>query len=118
MQSDQILLNGLGGRELPLIRIADGNILKVNVHVLISCTMESPVMQRPASRRSASCENQVLPLGRSSVSGGTKITLSQNAQIYEPECHCCGAYLKPLCQEAERLLIVEIKIMFSNFYTD
>lgn len=44
--------------------------------------------------------------------------LSQNAQIYEPECHCCGAYLKPLCQEAERLLIVEIKIMFSDIYTD
>jgi hypothetical protein len=49
MQSDQILLNGLGGRELPLIRIADGTILKVNVHAIISCTMESPVMQRPAS---------------------------------------------------------------------
>jgi hypothetical protein len=41
--------------------------------------------------------------------------LSQNAQLYEPKCHCCGAYLKPLCQEAERLLIVEIKIMFSKF---
>ena len=44
--------------------------------------------------------------------------LSQNAQIYEPKCHCCGAYLKPLCQEAERLLIVEIKIMFSDICTD
>jgi hypothetical protein len=44
--------------------------------------------------------------------------LSQNAQIYEPECHCCYAYLKPLCQEAERLLIVEIMIMFSDICTD
>src|SRR5580692_7054141 len=54
LQSDVILSNGLGGRELPPIRAADGTILKVNVHALISCTMESPVMQRLASRRSAS----------------------------------------------------------------
>ena len=44
--------------------------------------------------------------------------LSQNTQIYEPHCHWCGAYLKPFCQEDERLLIVEIKIMFANFLTD
>ena len=72
---------GLGGRELPPIRIADGTILKVNVHALISCTMESPVVQRPASRRSASCENQVLPLRRSSVSGGTKITIAERPDL-------------------------------------
>jgi hypothetical protein len=44
--------------------------------------------------------------------------LSQNAQMHEPACEWCYAYLKSLCQQLERILIVEIKIMFSNFFTD
>ena len=44
-------------------------------------TMESPVMQRLASRRSASYENQVLPLRRSSVSGATEITIAERPDL-------------------------------------
>jgi hypothetical protein len=47
LQSDQILLKGLGARELPPIRIADGTILKVNLHALISCTIGVPSENGP-----------------------------------------------------------------------
>jgi hypothetical protein len=71
-------------------------------------------MQRLASRRSISKTGApTFALQSQSV----RRLLSPNAQIYEPQCHCCGAYLKPPCQKTERPLIVEIKIIFSDDHT-